>query len=68
MRQFVLPPIAVEFTSWPLLARTTGLGSRDRARRLSIVAEARWRVRLSAAVAALLTVNGFFLLVERPLE
>ena len=38
---------------------------------VSIVAEARWLVQLSAALtvlAALLTVNGFFLLVELPLE
>jgi len=38
---------------------------------VSIVAEARWLVRLSAAfsvLAVLLTVNGFFLLVELPLE
>jgi Domain of unknown function (DUF4337) len=38
---------------------------------VSIVAEARWLVRLSAALtvlAALLTLNGFFLLVELPLE
>jgi hypothetical protein len=45
------------------------LGSRDRARR--IVAEARWLVQPSAVLtvlAALLTLNGFFLLVELPLE
>ena len=38
---------------------------------VSIVAEARWLVQLSAALtvlAALLTLNGFFLLVELPLE
>ena len=38
---------------------------------VSIVAEARWLVQLSAVLtvlAALLTLNGFFLLVELPLE
>jgi hypothetical protein len=38
---------------------------------VSIVAEARWLVRLSAVftvLAALLTLNGFFLFVELPLE
>jgi hypothetical protein len=38
---------------------------------VSIVAEARWLVGLSAALtllAALLTLNGSFLLVELPLE
>jgi hypothetical protein len=37
---------------------------------VSIIAEARWLVRLSAALtvlAALLTVNGFFFVVELPL-
>ena len=38
---------------------------------VSIVAEARWLAGLSAmltVLAALLTLNGFFLLVELPLE
>jgi hypothetical protein len=38
---------------------------------ISVVAEARWLVQLTAVfalLAALLTLNGFFLLVELPLE
>ena len=38
---------------------------------VSIVAEARWMVGLSgvlSALAVLLTLNGFFLLVELPLD